>query len=185
MELSKLKDLADIVQALFTTLAIGVGGFWSYMLFVRRRQKYPRATLRHEVEQRFLGEGMVLLHVATTISNTGEVLLSLASAETRVQQIIPPPSDVINSAKNGKDPVKAGETEVGWPLLCHRKMSYEKGQFQIEPGESDSIHYDFFLNDEVRSLELNTYVKNQKIRKRDVGWNVTTLFDMHRPKKQE
>jgi hypothetical protein len=185
MDLCKVKDIAEMIQAIVTSLAIIVGGIWTYLLFVRRRQKYPRAILHHDVAARFLGDGLLLVHVAATITNTGEVLLRLVSAETRVQQILPPPTDFMSLAKSGQDPVEGGQTEVRWPLLCERRTSYAEGSFQIEPGECDSIHYDFFVNNEVRTLEIYTYLKNQKIRERDVGWSATTLFDIQSSKSEE
>jgi hypothetical protein len=185
MESCNIKDLTDIIQAILTSAAILVGGLWSYLLFVRRRQRYPRASLKHEITHRTIGDGFVLLSVAATITNNGEVLLSLISAETRVQQVVPPPPELVSAAKDGKDPVTKGEREVRWPLLCSRQSRWEKSQFQIEPGESDSIQYDFILNHEVQTVEVYTYLKNETIRKRNIGWSITTLHDVVLPSQME
>lgn len=178
MELCSLKDITDTIQAILTSAAIAVGGIWSYLLFVRTRQKYPRANLKHDLTHRPLGDGFVVLSVKGNISNAGEVLLSLASAQTRVQQVLPPPADLLDAVKKAKDPVREGDTEVRWPLLYSRQSKWGKGEFQIEPGESDAIHYDFILNDQVRTVEVYTYVRNERVRRRDIGWSVTTLYDI-------
>jgi len=185
MESCNIKDLTDIIQAILTSAAILVGGSWSYLLFVRRRQRYPRANLKHEITHRTIGDGFVLLSVAATITNNGEVLLSLASAETRVQQVVPAPPDLLAAAKKGKDPVVEGETEVQWPPLCSRRSKWDKDQFQIEPGESDRIQYDFILKDDVITVGVYTYLKNEKVPKREIGWGVTTLYDLGPPNQLE
>lgn len=181
MDTALVKAIASIIQAIVTSAGIVVGGVWTYMVFVKKRQKYPRASVRHDISHRNLGGGHVLLSVRATISNAGEVLLSLESAETRVQQVLPPLATLLDDVKKGKDPVPTGETEVGWPLLCSRKSKRKIGEFQIEPGESDSIQYDFILSEEVGTVEIYTYLKNEAVHKRNIGWNVTTIYDLCPP----
>jgi flagellar biogenesis protein FliO len=52
MKLSDIKDIADVIQALFTSLAFIIGGAWTYLLFVRKRQRFPRAKIEHQITQR-------------------------------------------------------------------------------------------------------------------------------------
>jgi hypothetical protein len=178
MDTTTLKAIASIIQAVVTSGGIVVGGVWTYRLFVKKRQKYPRASVRHDISHRKLGGGHVLLNVRATISNAGEVLLSLESAETRVQQILPLGATLLDDIREGKDLVPAGETEVPWPSLFNRKSERKKGEFQIEPGESDSIQYDFVLPERVRTVEVYTYLKNEAVHKRNIGWSVTTIYDL-------
>jgi hypothetical protein len=185
MESCSIRNLTDIIQAVLTSLAILVGGSWSYLLFVRRRQRYPRANLKHEITHRTIGDGFVLLRVTATVTNNGEVLLSLACAETRVQQVVPAPADLLGAAKKGKDPLAEGETEVEWPILFSRQSKWDKDEFQIEPGESDQILYDFVLKDDVTAVEVYTYLKNEEVKKREIGWNMTTIYDLAPPSQRE
>lgn len=108
---------------LATITAIVVGGIWAYLLFVRRRQKYPRAALTHHIVHRRIShdelpDDKVLLRVGLVIENPGEVLLSLISGETRVQQIEPWPEWFLEKVKNGEDPVEKEQTEVNWPYAA-------------------------------------------------------------------
>lgn len=75
-DLATLKDIAAILQASVTVLAIFVGGFWSYLLLVRKRQIYPRSNLSHTVTWIPLTDRKALVHVCVSIFNAGEVLLS-------------------------------------------------------------------------------------------------------------
>ena len=178
MEISKLKDITDIIAAIATVVAILVGGFWSYTLFVRKRQKYPRANITHRVTPRPMTNSQLLLNVAVTISNPGEVLLSLVSGEIRIQQILPPPSELLNSINQGHDPVEEGQTEVQWPLIASRKSKWEKGKLEIEPGESDQLQYDFILDAKVQTIQVYSYLRNAKKRRREIGWGLTTIYDL-------
>jgi hypothetical protein len=169
------KDVIDGIEALFTIIAIIVGGVWTYMLFIKRRQQYPRADITHKIINIPLTNGKTLLRVKTIISNPGEVLLTLASGETRVQQILPLSDDITADIAVGKDPVVEG-TEAGWPLLGRRVR--EGAPCEIEPGEKDEICYDFVIDSGVQATFVYSYYRNIMKKDRDIGWGLTTFNDM-------
>ena len=178
MELSTIsatKDIADIVAAGFTVLAIIVGGGWGYVLFVRKRQKYPRANTKHEITHLQIADGKLLLHVDVTISNVGDVLISLVSGIIRIQQILSPSPELMDAIKERGDPVKEGSREIEWPLIVERPSAWASGEFEIEPGESEQIPYDFIINADVQTVEVYSYYKNTEKPKREIGWNLTTI----------
>jgi len=176
--LSKTKDVADIVHSFFTIAGIVVGGYWTWMLFVKKRQKYPRAKVTHAIAHKPLAHGQRLLHVATSVSNPGEVLLCLVSGFTRVQQVLPVPHEFAEAVRKGEDPVKVGETEYAWPLLGERTWNWQAEPHEIEPGESEEIHCDFVVDNQATTLEIYTYFRNKEKPGRQIGWNVTTLYDL-------
>jgi len=179
VDLSNLKDITEIARSFATVAAILVGGLWSYMLFVRTRQRYPRAKIKHEITHRALSDDKGLLHIAVNISNSGDVLLSVVSAQTRIQQVLPTPPEILDSVNQGLDPVQKGKTEIEWPLIgTTRKSHWAKGKREIEPGESDELHYDFVLDSRIQTVEVYTYVKNATKRGREIGWSLTTLYDL-------
>jgi len=175
VNLSTVKEIADIVQAFFTVAAIIGGGIWFY----RRRQRYPRADVTHAITHKALPNGKFLLHVAVTISNKGEVLLSLISGVTRIQQMLPLPASVLDTINKGLDPVKKGQTEVEWPLIGERKPKWGEGKIEIEPGESDHIDIDYILEGSVKSVEVYSYFKNASKRGKEIGWQLTTVYDLN------
>ena len=176
--MASFKEILEVANHVVSVLAVLFGGFWGYLLFVKRRQKYPRANLVHHITHRPFGGGKTLLQVSVTISNTGEVLLSLISAQVRVQQLLPPTPNVAGCLERGEDPVPDGDTEVPWPLLQERKTAWTAGEFEIEPGESDQICYDFFVDSEVSSVEIYSYLTNVRKRQREIGWHLTSTYDL-------
>ena len=175
MSLTSVQTAVEIAEAIATILAIAVGGFWSYMLFVKTRQKYPRASLEHRITHRPLDSERQLLVVNVFLHNTGEVLLSLVSNETRVQQVLPQPPDLLGSDTN---PVQEGSTEVEWPLLDSRERNWTAGEFEIEPGEVDQVTYDFIVGSDVETIRVYSYFRNALKVKKQIGWGLTTLYDL-------
>jgi hypothetical protein len=176
--MSRFKDILGIVEIFVTIIAIIIGGIWGYWLFVQNRQKYPRASIVHCISHRHIGSDKLLLHVNATISNVGEVLLSLIHLETRVQQVVPLADDVLDLVSTGENLVPEGETEVAWPLIALHEVRLERGKCEVEPGESQEIHHDFILDTEVKTVEVYTYLINEKKRDHEIAWDLTTLYDI-------
>ena len=176
--MANFKEVLEVANHVVSVVAVLFGGFWGYLLFVKRRQKYPHANLVHHITHRPFGGGKTLLQVSVTISNTGEVLLSPVFAEMRVQQLLPPLPDVVKCLEEGEDPVPDGDTEVQWPQLKERKTTWPAGEFEIEPGESDQICYDFFVDSEVTTVEVYSHFRNASKRQSDIGWHLTSTYDL-------
>lgn len=54
----------------------------------------------------------------------------------------------------------------------------EKGELEIEPGESDHVYFDCIINSEPEVIEVYSYFKNIKKHWRDIGWPLTTVYDL-------
>jgi hypothetical protein len=176
--LAGVKDFIQIIESCVTIAAVIVGGLWGYNLFVRYRQRFPRAILSHSISHFPLGRGRSLLHVQVTISNAGQVLLNIVSVTTRVQRVLPIPSTISDALESEPGPVPPGESEVPWPLVSELDSQFMPGQFEVEPGEHDEIHYDFFIPDDLKVLEVYTSVANQAKPGRDLSWNITTIHQV-------
>jgi len=178
MCLSQAERIANIVEALATVVALGLGGVWSYWLFVKRRQRHPHAAVEHRIAHRFIGEGKVLLHVDVRITNIGQVLMSPMQSVTRIQRVLPLPSHVAEAIRNGRDPVPEGETEVEWELLDEHKERFERGACEIEPGESQDVSHDFILDTGLQTVEVYSYVLTEEDRETGLAWDMITLYDL-------
>jgi hypothetical protein len=178
INISQFKEVVDIIQSAVTVIAMIVGGIWSYWLFVKNRQRYPRAGIAHHITHRRIGNDKLLLHVSVAISNVGDVLLSLVSLETRIQQVLPLSDKVLEVINKGQNPVSEGETEVAWPLIDSQKLELERGDCEVEPGESQEIHHDFILDAETEAIEVYTYLINEQKRTREIAWDLTTLYEL-------
>ena len=171
-------DLFSLTVSTVTIIAIVVAGIWTYLLFVRKRQRYPRADITHQVEHWPISDGKTLLRVVVNISNKGEILLSLVSGFTRVQQMMPWSPELLESIKLNKEFVKEGQAEVEWPLLRERNLAFEQGEREIEPGETDELAFDFIIESKVQVVVLYSYLKNRRKRKPEIGWNTTSIYDL-------
>lgn len=178
MTLTEWKEIAQIAQSVFTIIAVLVGGIWGYWLFVKNRQRYPRAQIEHSVFHRAISDDKILLHVIVKVSNLGNVLLSLVSLDTRIQKILPSSDEFIESIRKGLDTVDEGEAEIEWPLIGSRELNLEKDKYEIEPGETQGIDCDFILGSDVEVIALYTYLKNVSKRGREIGWDSTTIYTL-------
>lgn len=179
MNLSEIKVFVDIIQSSITVIAIIVGGFWSYMLFVSRRQKYPRMKVEHYVSCRSVVEAKSLLSVDIIVSNTSEVLLSLMSWEINARQMLPPCAELfrIITDENQKQQ-EQGRQIIEWQTIASREDHWKNGNFEIEPGEQHQIHLDFVINTNVQTLLVESYFRNMKKRGRQIGWSLSTIHDL-------
>lgn len=178
MEVGLVKDLAETLAAVMTAFGIGAAGTWTYLLFVKQRQRYPSAVLEQKVVQKQLSPQHRLVHVAISVRNSGTVLLSLRSAEARLQQVTPVPETIASSLERGEDPVLEGNTEIEWPLIDLREWSWAAGEAEVEPGEAEILDADFVVPADVSSVELYAYVKNESKKKREIGWSRTTIHEL-------
>jgi len=188
MSLSQAEQIANIIQALatvvqaFATLAaLALGGAWTVWLYVNRRERYPRASIEHLVTHKPLGGGKSLLHVGVRLCNLGEALMSVERSETRIQRVLPVPTEVADSIKRGLDPVQEGETEVEWPLIGSHDKVYGKGECEIEPDESQDFNHDFIVETDIQTVVIYSYVMNEEKPDRLLAWNLTTLYDLAGP----
>jgi hypothetical protein len=174
----KVASLSEIVLAVAQTFAIIVGGIWTWLLFVKKRLQYPRAKVEHYITNRLITEDKALVQVTVMVSNTGDVLLTLISAETWVQKVMPLSDKLLVSIGNGEDPVKQGKTEIEWPLIEDRQEQWERGNCQIEPGENEKFFYDYIVDRKVETIRVYSYFKNTTQRKREIGWSLATIYEL-------
>jgi hypothetical protein len=116
-----------------------------------------------------------------TVFNKGEVLLTLVEGFTRVQQMTPWPQDFLEAVSEEEDPIEDDRTEVNWPLIEERRFVFEIGEREVEPQEQDEFYFDFVIDAKVQTIVVYTYLKNQVKRGREIGWGITSVYDLHSP----
>jgi hypothetical protein len=173
-----LKDLADLVQAAAVFLGVVVGGLWTYLHFIRKRVPYPRAKLDLQVYDSILTESSRLVHAVILINNTSEVLLSPDRGELRIRQVVPLPPELRETVQAGRDPVPEGKAEIEWPIIEMREWQWGKHDFEIEPGESDSLHADFIIQSNIEVVEFYCFISNPKKKRNPLGWPLTKLHTL-------
>lgn len=181
---NSLKEIVDVTQSILTSAAIIIGGIWSYMLFIKKRQKYPRADISHQITHAILSKSKILLRVKTILRNKGDVLLALSSGEVRLQQIFPLQPGFAHQIDQ-IDPVPENKSEVEWPLLGVRSFYWIKGECELEPGEQDCFIAEFICDAKIELVSVYSYFQNVKKYNRDIGWGITTLYKIDKTIKGE
>lgn len=175
---SQAADIVDVIHKIVMVVAIGFSGVWGYWLFVQNRQRYPHASVAHKITHLPLCNGKLLLHVTETVRNEGNILLSLEFVQTRVQRVLPPPDDLLQSIQGGAPLLAEGERQYLWPLIGLHECKWAKDECEVEPNESTDIHHDFLIDGGVQVVEVYTYVKNVVKRHREIGWDLKTVYDL-------
>lgn len=179
MKLSDLKDVADIIQALITSLALIIGGLWSYQLFVRKRQRFPRAKIEHQVSQRAVSAEATLLTINILIFNPGDVLLSLVEGKIEVRQALPPGSNFLQMLTGSQMAIGRRVEFVDWPTLFSYSEDWSgKNIVEIEPGESEQWLYTLLVRAEVATIYIASFFGNVSKRRKELGWRLETFHDV-------
>lgn len=183
--LNQNKDAFLAIQSVGTVLAVSIGGAWAFLAFRRRRLSFPRANIRHSIRVWQLSPEYWHLHVTVNIQNEGEVLLRIDKGCAWVQLIDPCPEEVLTAINAGNDPVPTNETEVLWPRIGAKRDFNLVPAHEIEPGESDEVHADMFLETPVNRVLIYTHFANSSKglgpkfwQRKQIGWNYSTFFDI-------
>ena len=174
----ELSDAASTVLSGVTILAVVIGGYWTYMLFVRNRTVYPRAEVSHSIMHWDIDEDKYLLRIDVTVKNLGEVLLPIELLRIHIYCMKPWSDKVIATLEGATNATRYGETEAGWERVKSKAVTFPRGDFEIEPNEKDvfSFDYAFPLGDEY--LCIYTYLENTKKKRRGIGWGETSYYSL-------
>jgi hypothetical protein len=179
-----MKAFLDAIQSVAMIGAIIAGGIWTYMLFIEQRQQYPHLKIEHNVEHLPLPDHRILLFVDISQSDIGTVKLSFTSAEIKIYSLEPRTlgDDAVNKLNEGTQ-LETEESPDLWEIVAERKTKWQRDELVVEPGESNQLHYEFILSDDVGPLLIYSYFKNPAITKRDIGWMTRSLYDPRERKK--
>ena len=179
MELTNLKTFFEILESALTGIAIIVGGFWTYKMFVKKREKYPRASITHCIFEKNLTDGKKLIHLFIELKNIGAALLSLVRYDLRISQVIPLNNELANIISKNDDPVDEEYHEIFWPILFNRIKNFQGNDVcELEPSETEKFNFDFVVDDDIKTIQIYCYFKNKSKPEKEIGWNCTTFHDL-------
>ena len=121
-------EWTKLIESWIKIVAIFTAGMWTWWLFVRRRQKYPRAITSHAVQIHELDSNTRLVHLELAIENKGEVLVEISEGKAFIQQIVPLAGNVQSLTENGQN-------ELNWPYIDRIIRLSELKRMEIEPSE--------------------------------------------------
>jgi len=182
------KEKIETTQAFITIVAIVVGGFWTYNLFIKERKDYPHANIEQKLSHIALSDRINLLRLEIQLSNTGNSRLVLKKSVIRIQQILPvlpctePEPCAVNQVNTALKEIKRKEDRFSWPLLSERNKIFPE-PLDIEPGEKDVIDFEFVIPLKVEAVRVYSYFRNEKKTKgaNEVGWSISTYYDLRKP----
>jgi hypothetical protein len=176
--MESLKTFFEILEKALTGAAIIVGGFWTYMLFVKKREKYPRALVSHRIFDKNLTGQKKLLHLFIEIENIGNVLLSVGYYNIQICQVLPLKKELENKIKNNKVPYRNDSPEIPWPVLFKEKREFREKSCELEPKEKDKFNLDIIVDKNIKTVQVYSYFKNESKDKHNIGWDNTTFHDL-------
>jgi hypothetical protein len=178
------KDVTASLQSIATIVAFLVGGYWTYFLFVQKRQRYRRVEVTHRIKSFRLPDGRWILLVIVRISNLAEVFLSCRYIRTRVQRILPlnPDAQITQLINTRQDPVRDGETRIRWPTVGRRLQRWQGDEIEIEPGESYEFPFDFILDSDLQAIRIYSSFSDEEV-PRDSNppprvWDRSTIYNL-------
>ena len=160
-------------------IALVVAGIWTYQLFIRQRQKYPRACLKHQVLTQKLPDGRVVLLISVEVENTGNVMIKGTMIDVRVQRVFPLDEAAMQKLiepHDRRDPKAA--PNIPWDVLGHRQVDLAARQCEIEPGESDTLYFDFVIGGKTKRVRLYSHLQNFAKKKRRIGWSHASFHEV-------
>ena len=178
----KLKDIAAIIQSSVTAVAIAAGGLFAYYKLQWFRDLEPHLTITHEVSHRPIGDSYVHIAITATLYNSSRVKLGLREGFFLVQQVSPS-SDEDVEAWYGEVFVRREQSEILWPTLDEKPLSWGENELIVEPGESHREAYECIVSRETESVLIYTYYYNPEYAEHlpsPEGWEASTVYDIFR-----
>lgn len=172
--LSKNKDAFASIESIAKIVGIALAGIWTYMLFVKKRERFPRADLKHRIEFWDISEEERLVRVVVVIKNESDVLLRLFEGRTWIQQMKPWPIEAIESFKNRSEKADDNSAEIPWLLIAEKNHSQER---EIEPKESDEISIDFIIHKHFEQILVYSFFENSLKPGRHLGWSTSAIIN--------
>ena len=182
--LAQNKDAIASLGSIVTMLGIIVGGLWVYLVFVRQRQKYPRAKVLHSIKIMPISDSKCFLRLTITVENTGDVLIAPDMLKVGIHQIRPWPPPITGWDPLCTRPLNATNGEYEFDYLVKDEIKLAPAELQIEPHESDETNVDVVLPTSAQTISCYSYVRNTSKKRRvfrkssEIGWHTTTLHDL-------
>jgi hypothetical protein len=168
--LASISGYAQLIQSIFTTLAIICAGGWFFL----QGEAGLRANLSQTVVHRRLDAQWTLVHVAIKIANEGKRRITLTSGFVRIQQVLPLDKQFANTMQQGVSLVESEKGRIPWPIVG---MPYERALYrQIEPGEEDYLNFDFIVPSVLKTIQVYSYFKKRE--HHQIGLEAITLYDL-------
>jgi hypothetical protein len=179
LHIEDIENLSDVAKNVVTAAAVVVGGIWAYWRFVRERARWPRASVTLSFEERELDARVALLNILVDVSNEGKGLMEITNIRMDLHRVRPV-EDKEKCRIAADNFHREDSTEADWPLIQHLVKSFGEEPAELEPGETDTFSFDFFLEDPADTVQAYVFIDNRKKKHgtHELGWTITALHDL-------
>ena len=174
-DVSRLNDLAGLVQSTVTVLAIVAGGVFAYYKLRVFRDFEPHLTISHTVSSRVVGDSYVHIAVTATLHNGSRVEMEIREGFCRIQQVAPVSDEDVEHLYAQ---VLGDDAYLQWPTLDEVRRGWDRDELIVEPGESHPETFEFIVSGAIESVVIYTYFYNSRYPQPPQGWAATTVYDI-------
>ncbi len=182
IDTTRAKDVAGIVQAAVTAVAIAAGGVFAFYKLQIFRDFEPHLNVSNSISHRRVGTKYVHVAVIATLHNSSRVEVELRRGFFRLQQLAPISDEGVESLY-AQVFIDAEKEYLQWPILEEVPRVWDEGELIVEPGESHSETYEFIVEMGIESVIIYTYFYNPQHSRHSrtaEGWHATTIHDIIR-----
>ena len=182
IDTTRAKDVAGIVQAAVTAVAIAAGGVFAFYKLQIFRDFEPHLNVSNSISHRRVATKYVHVAVIATLHNSSRVEVELRRGFFRLQQLAPISDEGVESLY-AQVFIDAEKEYLQWPILEEVPRVWDEGELIVEPGESHSETYEFIVEMGIESVIIYTYFYNPQHSRHSrtaEGWHATTIYDIIR-----
>jgi len=177
MGLELFEKTAELINHILTSVGVVVGAFWSYHLFIKNRQKYPKAEIDHKIEIKDIENGeFQLITLIITIKNISQILLPIEEYNIEIFKVIPSLelSDKIEKGYFNKYP----SYEIPSNESIFKVTKKTKSNMEIEPTEKILLAHNVVIPKGLQTISVHSVVYNPSKSKKQFVWNNITIHDL-------
>ena len=156
------ESIAHVAQ----TFGLGLGGWWTYRLFVKERHDRIRANVEHHVSSAIVSPSERVVRVLLEIQNAGSVLLQPRKASIRLDIVAPAEAPNLDKVRESKR-----TSEHNWPSLRTINLDFAADGFHLEPFEKERYSVDFLVPISTTAVQVHSVVDAPD----NTYWDLATL----------
>ena len=154
---------AGIAQAIFTIIAIFLGGIFAWRRGYFFRHGQPHVTIAHKITHRQISDSYVHIEVTAILRNTSLVKVEIRDGLFTIQQLAPFADAFAEElyAQTFIDQQHNGTLQ--WLNLNETRLSWNRDDLIAEPGESVAVTFEYIIPNFVASILITTYFYNLQV----------------------
>ena len=179
-DLDRQAKFFDILLKIVSISGIAAGAVWSFNAFLRQRLAASRLTVKQEIHPIQLPDGRWLLKVHVTVSNVGQVQVTLRRWRLYADQILPLTEDV---EKLDLPEGAYTDKQAHWECFKDGDFKDERAfRMLVEPGETDDAIANLVVPSGIQVVQIysHLWVREDGSSPKGVpsGWPCQTVVDL-------